>query len=156
MLLRNMEGHDGACNGTQLIVKYIGQHVLVTEFARGQHKGQILALPRIPLSPSDSIGSIQWIRRQFPVNLSFAITINKAQGQTLRKVGVFLPRPVFSHGQIYVALITVGSPDHVSVHVKTMMISPMNIVPMVVSQETWFLSISNIVSVMSKNYHFNM
>ncbi len=69
MLLRNMGGHDGACNGTQLIVKHIGQHVLVTEFARGQHKGQILALPRIPLSPSDSVGSIKWIRRQFPVKL---------------------------------------------------------------------------------------
>lgn len=32
------------------------------------------------------------------------MTINKAQGQTLNIVGIYLPQPVFSHGQLYVAL----------------------------------------------------
>ena len=36
--------------------------------------------------------------------LAFALTINKAQGQTLNRVGIYLPTPVFSHGQLYVAL----------------------------------------------------
>ena len=43
------------------------------------------------------------IRRQFPLILAFAITINKSQGQTFNKVGLFLPAPVFNHGQLYVA-----------------------------------------------------
>jgi ATP-dependent DNA helicase PIF1 len=34
----------------------------------------------------------------------FAMTINKAQGQTILNVGIYLPEPVFSHGQLYVAL----------------------------------------------------
>ena len=43
-------------------------------------------------------------RKQFPVRVSFAMTINKAQGQTIPHVGVYLPNPVFSHGQLYVAM----------------------------------------------------
>ncbi len=30
-------------------------------------------------------------RRQFPVRLAFAMTINKAQGQTMQRMGLFLP-----------------------------------------------------------------
>ena len=33
------------------------------------------------------------------------MTINKSQGQTFKgKVGIYLPTPVFAHGQLYVAL----------------------------------------------------
>ena len=32
------------------------------------------------------------------------MTVNKAQGHTIPNVVVYLPEPVFSHGQLYVAL----------------------------------------------------
>jgi len=32
------------------------------------------------------------------------MTVNEAQGQTIPNVGVYLPEPVFSHDQLYVAL----------------------------------------------------
>jgi ATP-dependent DNA helicase PIF1 len=32
------------------------------------------------------------------------MTINKAQGQTMKTIGIYLLEPVFTHGQLYVAL----------------------------------------------------
>ena len=32
------------------------------------------------------------------------MTINKSQGQTIPNVGVYLPAPVFSRGQLYAAM----------------------------------------------------
>jgi len=56
-------------------------------------------------------------RKQFPLRPAFAITINKAQGQTLKKVGVFLPESVFSHGQLYTAFSRVGAATCLSVFI---------------------------------------
>jgi ATP-dependent DNA helicase PIF1 len=50
-------------------------------------------------------------RRQFPVRPAFAMTINKVQGQTLKMVDIFLPKPVFTHGQLYVAMSRIGCPE---------------------------------------------
>jgi ATP-dependent DNA helicase PIF1 len=57
------------------------------------------------MSPSeDNSLPFKLKRKQFPIRLSFAMTINKAQCQTIPNAGIYLPEPVFSHGQLYVAL----------------------------------------------------
>ena len=43
------------------------------------------------------------------------MTINKAQGQTLEKVSVWLKDPCFGHGQLYVAISRVGDPQNIMV-----------------------------------------
>ena len=43
-------------------------------------------------------------RKQFPIKLCFGMTANRAQGQTLARVGVYCVADFFSHGQVYVAL----------------------------------------------------
>jgi len=48
-------------------------------------------------------------RIQFPVRLAFAMTINKAQGQSLHVVGLNLVNPCFSHGHLYVACSRLGT-----------------------------------------------
>jgi ATP-dependent exoDNAse (exonuclease V) alpha subunit len=42
-------------------------------------------------------------RLQYPVRVAFAMTINKAQGQSLSVAGVNLESSCFSHGQLYIA-----------------------------------------------------
>jgi ATP-dependent DNA helicase PIF1 len=48
---------------------------------------------------------------QWPLRLAFALTIHKSQGQTYDQVCVDLSRPIFAHGQLYVALSRVTSPN---------------------------------------------
>ncbi|KAL6292673.1 hypothetical protein ACE6H2_000815 [Prunus campanulata] len=93
MLLRNIDPKLGLCNGTRLLCRGSYQNLIDAEILTGQSIGTRVFLPRIPLKTTETAGlPFELTRKQFPVKLSFALTINKSQDH------------VFSHGQLYVGL----------------------------------------------------
>ncbi|XP_025665010.1 uncharacterized protein [Arachis hypogaea] len=104
ILLRNIDPAGGLCNGTRLVMRDLGTNVIGADIVSGSNVGDKVFITRMNMIPSDTVIPFKFQRRQFPVSLLFAMTINKSQGQTLSTVGLFLRCPVFSHGQLYVAL----------------------------------------------------
>ena len=82
-------------------------NVIQAKIITGQNSGQSVLIPRIPLIPNES--PIPFKRLQFPLRICFAFTINKAQGQTLKTVGLYLEASIFAHGQFYVGCSRVGT-----------------------------------------------
>ncbi|KAJ4429629.1 hypothetical protein ANN_21830 [Periplaneta americana] len=97
MLLRNLDPPQ-LCNGTLLSVKKLMPNVIEATVLTGKAKGKDVFIPRIPLIPTDLPFTFK--RLQFPVRLAFAMTINKAQGQSLKFAGINLENSCFSHVQI--------------------------------------------------------
>jgi hypothetical protein len=114
MLLRNMNIKLGLCNGSRFVLLDCTNPFVLTcqliphkPLAPGEEP-TIFFLPRINTTPSEQY-PFRFVRKQFPIMPAFAMTINKSQGGTFDKVGIDLSSPVFSHGQLYVALSRVRS-----------------------------------------------
>ena len=83
ILLRNLAYEQGLCNGTRCIVLRATPRILDVMVLTGYSRGKRAWIPRIPLSPTETVLPVRIVRRQFPVRLAWAMTINKAQGQSL-------------------------------------------------------------------------
>ncbi|KAE8251462.1 hypothetical protein A4X13_0g3984 [Tilletia indica] len=117
MLLRNLDPPAGLCNGTRLIVTHISRRVIEAEIITGSaaHQNTVVLIPRISIRSGDGVFPFTLCRRQFPVKVCFAMTINKSQGQTIQHIGIDLRYPCFGHGQLYVALSRASNAEQVKV-----------------------------------------
>lgn len=118
MLIRNISIHEGLCNETRLLVLDMTKHLIQCKILNGDTAGYIVFINRITLI-SENDYPFTFKRRQFPVKLAFAMTINKSQGQTVEKVAIDLCSEVFNHGQLYVALSRVRSWASLKIFLQT-------------------------------------
>ena len=116
IMLRNIK-QPKLCNGTCLSVKKLMTNIIEAKILTGPFKSEDVLIPWIPKIPTDI--SFQFKGLQFPIWLAFAITINKAQGQSLELCGLYLHTDCFSHGQLYVACSRVGDPDNLFINTET-------------------------------------
>jgi hypothetical protein len=125
ILLRNLAPAHGLCNGTRMVLLRMSDRVLEVKLVGGDHDGKTSLIPRITLTPTNTTDfSFRFSCRQFPVRLAFALTINKAQGQSVKFVGLDLRVPVFSHGQLYVALSRATSEHRIKVLLADTVLTP--------------------------------
>ena len=129
MLLRNLYPKEGLCNGTRMIVTRLGLRCIEVQILGGDFHGQRKLIPRILLSTTEGELPFVLTRKQFPIKLCFAMTVNKSQGQTLGIVGLDLRTAAFTHGQLYVAMSRVTNVANLAVlHASSPPVVTQNIV----------------------------
>jgi ATP-dependent DNA helicase PIF1 len=74
---------------SEKVMKNIIEATILNE----KFKGENVLLPLIPMIPTDMPFELK--RLQFPVRFAFAMTINKAQGQSLQVYGLNLEGSIF-------------------------------------------------------------
>ena len=104
MFLPNLNPARGLCSGRRLPEVQLGRHSVCADILTGDERGTVVVILHILLRPYDTTMPFILNMMQLPPRLAYCMTINKAQGQTFDKVGLYLPDVCFSYGQLYVAL----------------------------------------------------
>jgi len=118
ILLRNINIHKRQVNGARLIVHSLHQHFITCKMLNpvsDKDSDVYVSLSRFVFDNDDHKLPFTLIRKQIPVRLAYAMTINKSQGQTFDMIGLWLHREVFAHGQLYVALSRVRSESGIKI-----------------------------------------
>uniref|UniRef100_A0A0D3BVT0 DNA helicase Pif1-like 2B domain-containing protein n=1 Tax=Brassica oleracea var. oleracea TaxID=109376 RepID=A0A0D3BVT0_BRAOL len=82
-LIRNIDPTGGLMNGTRLQITEMYDYMIKVKVIIGDKIGRIVLIPRLAITPSDKKLPFKMRRRQLPIAVAFAITINKSHGQSL-------------------------------------------------------------------------
>ena len=114
ILLRNLYPASGEWNQTRMVITQLGRRCIEARILGGDFNCQLCLIPRIKLTITESDLPDILSRRQYPIRLCFAMTVNKSQGQSLKPVGVDLQTSAFTHKH-YIALSRVTSAQGVTI-----------------------------------------
>ena len=90
ILICNINVADGLCNDTHLKITHLHQKLIVDKILQGPCTGQEQCLFQVQHDVDEEQLGYHLMQKQFPIQLCFAMTINKAQGQSLQTVDVDL------------------------------------------------------------------
>ena len=111
ILMCNINGEQGLCNGTRLKVCHLSPICIGAMILTGTQEGKKVFLPRI-------ITDKAWLGFTSPALLktisgSSGFCDDKAQGQSVHHLGLYLPQHVCAYGQFYVTLSRVISRSNI-------------------------------------------
>lgn len=108
LLMRNIAPDEGLTRNTRVrIIALYDNTVRVKKVSNGKE----YTIHRITFKHKLPFGrSFEMLRHQLPLQLAYAMTINKSQGQEFQRVLLDLRTPCFSHGHLYVALSRIRRP----------------------------------------------
>ncbi|RYR28472.1 hypothetical protein Ahy_B01g052604 [Arachis hypogaea] len=104
MLIRNIDHSSGLCDGMWLIITRLGDKVIEAKLLNSNNCVDKVFILRMTFTPLDVRLPFRFQKRQFSVMLSYAMTINKIQEQSLEHVRLLRKKSIFIHGQLYVAI----------------------------------------------------
>lgn len=115
MVTRNFDPLRGLVNGVEVVLVQIRASSVVVRLPSGAEA----VLPRLNFIIDAQDSGLPFVlhRRQFPLIPSYALTVHRVQGQTLRFLGIYFSGDVFCHGMLFTALSRVRSWLHVRVFV---------------------------------------
>jgi ATP-dependent DNA helicase PIF1 len=117
ILMQNINVKDGITNNTRVRILRISNNVIVGRTLT--EKPKVIVIPRVRFRfRLPYAQSYELVRSQFPLRRAFALTYNKSQGQTLKKVLLDVRTPLFAHGFLYIGLSRVQHPKDVAFFVN--------------------------------------
>jgi len=115
MCIRNLDAPRGIINGTMMRLLHIGRRYLQMQVLTGKSQGsvELIMKAKFTITPEASGLPFTMLRVQYPLIAAYCLSVHKAQGQSLLRLGIVFESDPFTHGQLYVALSRVGGWENV-------------------------------------------